>query len=163
MNADWVFVAVVFLSAQITIFMKMPVLSVMVVKMLKIPFYSRRKRNKEYCCKLWEKSCRTSNMVRVQFYFHEFTEVGLFQRCMFTFLSPKLRRKIRTTFYLAPCLSYTSATMSIYDHYKFFEAARCRFCWKKGTSFQKRKSVQILRIFSTFTSTISDCLVSLSV
>lgn len=29
--------------------------------------------------------------------------------------------------------------MSIYDHYKFFEAARCRFCWKKGTSFQKRK------------------------
>lgn len=110
----------------------------MVVKMLKIPFYSRRKRNKEYCCKLWEKSCRTSNMVRVQFYFHEFTEVGLFQRCMFTFLSPKLRCKIRTTFYLASCLSYTSATMSIYDHYKIFEAARCRFCWKKGTSFQKR-------------------------
>lgn len=123
----------VLMSAQITIFMKMPVLSVMVVKMLKIPFYSRRKRNKEYCCKRWEKGCRTSNMVRVQFYFHEFTEVGFFKRCMFTFHSQKLRCKIRTTFYLASYLSYTSATMSIYDRYKFFEAARCRICRKKGT------------------------------
>ena len=96
-------------------------------------FYSRRKRNKEYCCKRWEKGCRTSNMVRVQFYFHEFTEVGFFKRCMFTFLSQKLRCKIRTTFYLASYLSYTSATMSIYDRYKFFEAARCRICRKKGT------------------------------